>query len=433
MKYDWQHQVSVSMGRDRVIGRRNFVRAISTAGAAAGTLSWTDIMSASAADRRRRGKACILLWMQGGPSQYETFSPKPDHADGGSTKAISTSVPGIEVSENLPHVAEVMDQLAIIRSMTSKEGSHPRASFLLHTGYLPTASVKYPTLGSIVAHQIGDLESALPSFVRIGGRGRGESGAGLLGVQFGPFVLQAADRPPVNSRPVTGTPRYRRRLELLSRLESRSGAEDPIQELIDHQTLYEKASKMILSSQMKAFDLNQETDAMRDDYGRTRFGSGCLLARRLVESGVPFVEVVSSGWDTHADNFTRTRQLCEGIDRPMAQLIVDLKQRGLLEQTLIIWMGEFGRTPRINPRDGRDHYPRAFNVALAGGGVSGGRVVGQTDQSGRAVIDRPVSVQDLFQTFCTSLEIDAEHENMSPIGRPIRIVDGGAPVTELFD
>ena len=171
---------------------------------------------------------------------------------------------------------------------------------------------------------------------------------------------------------------------------------------------------------------------MRDAYGRTEFGNGCLLARRLVETGVTFVEVSLGNWDTHADNQDRTRKLAEQCDQPFAQLIRDLGQRGMLDTTLVVWMGEFGRTPRINGRGGRDHYPRAFNVALAGGGIRGGQVIGSTNDGGTAVADRPVQVTDLFQTVCKSLAIDPDNENMTPIGRPIRIVDGGAPVEELF-
>jgi len=189
---------------------------------------------------------------------------------------------------------------------------------------------------------------------------------------------------------------------------------------------------MILSPRMEAFDLSKESDKMRDAYGRSKFGAGCLLARRLVEAGVTFVEVNQDGWDTHDNNFERTRTNNSAIDQPMAQLITDLRQRGMLEKTLVIWMGEFGRTPRINARAGRDHYPRAFNVALAGGGIRGGQVVGETDAGGEDVTKRPVSVSDLFRTVYTTLGINADHENMSRIGRPIKLVDGGQVIRELL-
>jgi hypothetical protein len=425
------HCVSATVDRTQVVRRRDFLRGVSAAALAAGTLSWTDLMTAEADELRKRGMACILLWMQGGPSQFETFSPKPGHANGGKTKAIPTSVPGIEIAENFPEMAKAMHEAAIIRSMTSKEGSHPRATFLLHTGYLPTASVKYPSLGALVTHEIADPTSQLPSFVRVGGRGQNTSGGGFLGVQYDPFDIQNPNAPPTNTRPTTDVARYQRRLELLERLQS-DFARDARQEVADHRKLYDRAAKMILSPEMQAFDLGQEKETMRDAYGRTQFGAGCLLARRLIESGVTFVEVTSNGWDTHDDNFNRSKRLAGDVDQPFAQLIRDLKDRGMLDRTLIVWMGEFGRTPNINPRGGRDHYPRAFNVALAGGGIRGGQVIGKTDQGGVSVVDRPVTVQDLFQTVCAALKIDADKENTSGIGRPIKIVDGGEAVKELI-
>jgi len=427
------HHLQVSMGRDRAISRRSVLRGVSAASLAAGTLNLSELLSASAGELRRQGMACILLWMQGGPSQFETFSPKPEHANGGETKAISTSVSGIRIAENLPHLARQMDEIAIIRSMTSKEGSHRRASYLLHTGQLPTPTVKYPTLGSIVAHEIGDPACELPSFVQIGGRrGNGGAGGGYLGVGFDPFVMDSAERRPNNTSITTTTPRFRRRLGLLDRLEADYAASEGKQLVADHQELYQQAARMVLSSDMKTFDVDREPDKVRDAYGRSAFGAGCLLARRLVESGVTCVEVALGNWDTHFDNFDRTATLSEQLDRPMAQLIADLKQRGMLERTLVLWMGEFGRTPRINPRSGRDHFPRAFNVALAGGGVRGGQVIGRTGAAGETIADRPVTVPDLFRSVCRALSIDADRETMTPIGRPIKFVSEGAVVDELF-
>ncbi len=424
------HCVSADIRRGHV-HRRDFLRGISAAGLAAGTLSWTDLMTAEAAELRKRGMACILLWMQGGPSQFETFSPKPGHSNGGETKAIATNISGIQVAENFPNMAKMMGDAAIIRSMTSKEGSHPRASYLLHTGYLPTASVKYPSIGSIVASELADPKSQLPSFVRIGGRGGNSSGAGFLGVQFDPFDVQNPSSPPTNTQPASDVARYQRRLSLLDRLQADFAREAP-DVVADHKKLYDRAARMVLSSDMKAFDLSQESQKVRESYGEGQFAAGCLLARRLVEAGVTFVEVTSNGWDTHDDNFARSKRLSGEVDQPFAQLLRDLKARGMLAKTLVVWMGEFGRTPRINPRGGRDHYPRAFNAVLAGGGIRGGQVIGETDSGGNAVEKRPVTVPDLFQTICTSLAIDPAKENLSGIGRPIKIVDGGEPVKELL-
>jgi hypothetical protein len=399
---------------------------------------------------RKRGMACILLWMGGGPSQFETFSPKPGHANGGETKAIGTSVPGIQIADSLPELANVMDDVAIVRSMTSKEGSHPRASFLLHHGYLPMGGVKFPTLGSHVAHQIGDPAFDLPSFVRIGGRRADLGGAGFLGVDYDPFELRNPEAKPENTTPATSVlsrrqlrrgekpvepgddDRFARRLVMLDKLQGEFGKVEGADIVADHQKLIRKSAEMILSPRMEAFDVSKETDKTRDAYGRTPFGAGCLLARRLVQAGVTFVEVNLEGWDTHEDNFNRVASRNALLDQPMAQLITDLKERGMLDRTLVLWMGEFGRTPRINARAGRDHYPRAFNVALAGGGIKGGQVIGETDAGGVGVTDRPVTVSDLLRTVYTTLGIDADRENMSRIGRPIKIVDGGEVVRELL-
>ena len=427
-----EHHVHARTNCDCVVHRRDFLRVAAATGAAAGMMSWTDAICLSAEDLRKRGMACILLWMGGGPSQFETFSPKPGHENGGETKAISTAVSGIQIADGLPKCAAAMNEIAIIRSMTSKEGSHPRATFLLHHGYLPMGGVKFPTLGSHVAQQLGTPGFDLPSFVRIGGRGGDAGGAGFLGVDYDPFILQNPDAKPENTQPATRDERYARRMKMLEQVEANFGKAEGTDLVADHQKLIQKSSKMILSPKMEAFDLSREPDKMRDAYGRTRFGAGCLLARRLVEAGVTFVEVNQEGWDTHDNNFERVRTNNGTIDQPMAQLIGDLRQRGMLEKTLVIWMGEFGRTPRINARGGRDHYPRAFNVALAGGGIRGGQVIGETDAGGVDVTKRPVAVSDLFRTIYTTLGINADHENMSRIGRPIKIVDGGQVIHELL-
>ena len=425
-------QVDVAIGRRGTIRRREFLRGVSAASIAAGALSWRDLVALEAAELNRRGMACILLWMQGGPSQFETFSPKPDHPNGGGTKAISTSVPGIEISENFPQMAKTMHEVALVRSMTSKEGSHPRATYLLHTGYLPTASVKFPSFGSLVAQQVAHAELDLPAFVRIGGGGRDSSGGGILGVEYDPFVMPVAGKLPTNTAIPTDVARYGRQLGLLDRLDAEHAASGAADDVAEHRKLYQQASRMILSSQMKAFDLDQEPAEVRAGYGSSQFGLGCLLARRLVETGIPSIEVVLNGWDTHAENFPKVKELAGQVDQPFAYLLTDLKQRGLLETTLVIWMGEFGRTPKVNPRAGRDHYPRAFNVLLAGSGIGGGRLIGQTDEGGSDVADRPVTVSDLFQTFCKSLKINPAVENIAPNGRPVKIVNGGQPVAELF-
>ena len=427
--------VNVAMNRDGVVGRRGFLRSIGwgSAGLAAGGIlpfSFTDLMALRADELRKRQTACILLWMNGGPSQLETFDPKPGTDHGGETKAIETAVPGVSIAEGWDDLAKVMDDVALIRSMTNTEGNHQRANYHLHTGYVPTSTLKHPHIGCSAAMELGDDRFDLPHIVSIGGP---TTGAGYLGASYEPFVIQNPRRPPNNLAPRVAVDRFNRRLGLLGRLESagfeRAGGADRVR---DHRELYTQTANLVLSPRVKAFDLEEESPATRDRYGKSPFGQGCLLARRLVEAGVTFVEVRSNGWDTHVDNNKRVANLAGQVAPGFAALVADLKDRGMLDRTLIVWMGEFGRTPKINGAAGRDHFPRAFNVALAGGGVQGGRVIGETSPDGSEVKDRPVTVPDLMATLCRSLGVEGDHETMTAIGRPMKIVDGGKAVDELF-
>jgi hypothetical protein len=428
-----QHQTQISVNRDRVIRRRDFVKTVSLGSLAAGAFGWSDLMSLQAADLKKRGRACILLWMSGGPSQFETFSPKPGHANSGETKAISTSVPGIEYSENLPQLAKVANRISVIRSMTSKEGSHNRGTALLNTGYLPTANIKYPGLGALVAQQNRNESCELPDVVQVGTSIKNLfNDGGFLGVDYDPFVVADASRMPNNSQITTDSKRFNRRLDLVDRLSTEFASADGKKVVEEQAKVNRKAASMILSPQMKSFDLSHESQSMRNSYGQTAFGNACLLARRLVETGVSFVEVVSDSWDSHHDNFNKHREKTAEIDQPFARLITDLDDRGMLDTTMVIWMGEFGRTPRINPRGGRDHYPAAFTIAMAGAGIKPGQVIGATDAGGSRVTDRRVRVPDLYQSICHGLKLKTDQENTSASGRDIKVVDGGEVVTELF-
>lgn len=424
------HETFVQMTRDGILNRRGFLRT-SAAGLAASSFGLTNALRASAEEMRREGMHCILLFMQGGPSQFETFDPKPGTDTGGPTQAIDTAVSGIRIAEHWPNVAKQMKDIALMRSLTFREGNHQRAQYLMHTGYAPAGGVKYPNFGAIAANELGDADFDLPRFVCVSGSTA--TGSGFLGASVAPYQVSDPNRMPSNATLPQGTypEDLQRRMTLMSKLEqpfAEAGAEPLVQ---NHQGINQVAAKMVLSPRLKAFDIAEERNSIRDRYGRTSFGQGCLLARRLVEAGVTFVEVVSRNWDTHRDNFNASQRLSQQVDPGFASLIADLKDRGLLEKTLVIWMGEFGRTPRINGQTGRDHYPRVTNLAMAGGGVQGGQVIGASDAKGYAVTSRPVTVPDLFQTFCKSLGIAASKRNYADT-RPIKIVEGGEPVNELF-
>jgi len=426
-----QTLMHVQAGADGVLSRRTFLRSLAVGAAATGVLGFKDAMTVHAEELRKRGLSCILMFMRGGPSQFETFDPKQGHANGGPTKAIDTAVPGIQVAEHWPKVAEAMKHIAIVRSMTNREGEHQRATYQLQTGYLPAGGIKHPTFGSLVAKELGPKDFDLPHFVSVGGR-FGGIGSSFLGMRFAPFSVGDPNRPPSNVALPTGGERFNKRVELLRDLEDEYAKEGGARLVNDHRTVYAGAAQMVTSPRLKAFDLAQEKDSLRSRYGRTTFGQGCLLARRLVEQGVTFIEVASNGWDTHQDNFNRVKTLAGGVDPGFGTLVLDLAERGLLEKTLVVWMGEFGRTPRVNGNTGRDHYPRCFSVALAGCGIKGGQVLGSSTADGSSVKDRPVSVADLLCTFCRALKVNPRKENLTPESRPLKIVDGGKAVTELF-
>jgi hypothetical protein len=428
-----QQLTFVQTNRDGVITRRNFLRTVAGGVAGLSMLGWKETVALHADELRRQGRACILLFMRGGPSQFETFDPKPGAPTGGPTQAIDTAASGIRIAETWTNTARAMSDIALIRSMTNREGEHQRATYQMHTGYVPIGGVRYPSLGSIVAREIGPRESDLPHFVSVGNRFT-TIGSGFLGMAYAPFIVANPNQMPGNSELPAGVNdrRFGRRLDLMRDLEQDFAEFGGGARVREHRALYSSAAQMVRSPRLRAFDISQERDAVRERYGRNPFGQGCLLARRLVQAGVTFVEVELNGWDTHQNNFERTRTLSETADRGFAALVTDLRERGLLARTLVIWMGEFGRTPRINANNGRDHFPRAFSVALAGAGVHGGRVIGATSDRGADVSSRPVTVPDLFCTFCHALGINARRENMTPIGRPIRVVDGGQPVRELF-
>jgi hypothetical protein len=428
------------------LSRRDWLN-LCAAGFGCSLSGWFEGFARAAAANPGRKKSCILLWMSGGPTQMDTFDLKPGSRNGGPYQEIATPVPGVKISEHLPRVAAQMKRMAIIRSMSTREADHARGTYLMRTGRPPGGPVQYPSLGSLVAKELERPDAELPGFVSIAPvrfLSAAAFGPGFLGPRYAPLVVgenggrgadvsralrvQDLDR----ARDVSSR-RADSRLELLQDLNKDFLAERSGGPSVSHQTAYQRAVAMMRSTAVKAFDVEEEKPSLRSAYGRNLFGQGCLLARRLVEKGVPFVEVGLNGWDTHANNFDAVKRLSGILDPAWATLMQDLSDRGLLDSTLIVWMGEFGRTPRINGGNGRDHWANSWSAVLAGGGIKGGTVYGKTTADGMAVAENPVKTQDFLATIGQALGLDITRQNQSNVGRPIRFVDPGAkPIKEVL-
>jgi uncharacterized protein (DUF1501 family) len=396
--------------------------------------NWLNVLAARAAEGTAPTKNCILLWMAGGPSHKDTFDLRPDTEQGGPFRQIQTNVNGIQISEHFPQLARLMNHGAIIRSMSTPEGAHARASYNMHTGYREgQGGIVYPSLGAIVSKELGSEDAAMPNFVSIG---QGRYGSGFLGARHQPLIVNDAARGVENLRTGVNQAQFNSRVGLLDELEEGFHSTHNAQLAQAHRTTVSRAVTLMRDTGTQAFDISREPAASRTSYGTGAFANGCLMARRLIETGVKFVEVTLGGWDTHQNNFERVRQLSSQVDPAMSALIRDLRDRRLLDNTLVIWMGEFGRTPRINARGaqpGRDHYPRAWSCVMMGGGIRGGQVIGRTDAEAATVVERPVSTFDFMATVCRAVGIDYNKQNHAPNGRPIRIVDRPAnPITQLF-
>ena len=438
--------------------RRRALRTLALSAAGCSVSRFLPAFAADLAADPARRRHCILLWMTGGPSQIDTFDMKPGHANGGPFKEIATAVPGMRFSEHLPQLAKHAGSLAILRGLSTKEGDHQRATELMHTGHLPMGPIRYPTVGSALSKALARGESDLPSFVSVNPFVPYNVGSpGFLGAAHAPLTVGAQTNYSQQPTPTDGyatltvddaqprptyLARQQTRLELWRGLENRFLAEHPhAAAAAAHRTVYERAIRFMTGSEraLEAFDLSQEPDALRQAYGRGAFGQGCLLARRLVERGVAFVEVAMTGdnnnfltWDTHNDNFNQVQNLSAKLDAGFATLLADLKERGLLESTTILWMGEFGRTPVITAgTNGREHFTDAWSAVLAGGGIQGGAVHGRTSGDGRAVADGRMEVGDLLATLAAAVGVKPDTENLSEMGRPIKIAEG-KPVTAIL-
>ncbi len=410
-------------------------------------LSLADLLrlQASAASPNK-AKSCILIWLDGGPSHLDTFDPKPDAPVEirGPFKTIGTDVDGIQLCEHLPQTARVMKHVALVRSLTHELGNHDTGSHYLLTGHRPTPALQYPSLGSIVARESGD-GIALPPFVTIPDSVPSLR-AGYLPAAFGPFAIGGdPSKPGYRVRDLQppdwiSFDRLGQRRAMQQQLDQFTRTLEESDDTRARDRFFEQAHQLIASPAARAaFDIEKESPQVRQRYGHRRIGAGCLLARRLVEAGSRFVSVVDRGWDTHQD-IARTLPDAQfpgsgkvpDMDRAFAALITDLHESGLLESTLVVMMGEFGRTPKLNSSAGRDHWPRAGFACFAGGGVRGGQLIGRTDAHGETPDERPVRPEDIAQSILGLLGVDTDAEYQTPAGRPMKILTGGEFVRELI-
>jgi hypothetical protein len=399
---------------------------------------------ASGAAPRRSNINCILLWMQGGPSHIDTLDPKPDAPAEvrGEFGTIPTCLPGVRVCEHLPLLARHFDKLSLIRGHDPRNGSHGTADHLMMSGHPFNPAMAFPCYGSVVARERGYRGGMFP-FVQLGryiDRRFNGGVAGFLGDQYNPFEVGDDPNSPVFRVRDLSLPdgpqraRLERRYAMLGELDHYQRQVESAPPVQARDAFYQRAHSLITSdAARRAFDLGQEADRVRDQYGRNTLGQSCLLARRLIEAGVHFVTVTDGGWDTHQDNFRSLRdRLLPRLDRAYAALLQDLHARGLLESTLVVWFGDFGRTPKVNPSAGRDHWATAGVACLGGGGVQLGQVVGATNAQGEIVVDSPVTPQDLAATIYTALGIPLHTWYRAQDGRPIELVPSGRPVRQLI-
>ena len=418
-------------GRNSGCGER---RSLLLAAASLGLSFALPALPARAARRRgvERPRSLLVVWLAGGPSQLETFDPHPGTAAGGPTKAIDTVLPGVRIAADFPQVAAMLDRFAILRSVVSKEGDHERGQYTVKTGYRPDPNAIHPALGAIAAHELPSPGLELPRFISLGGA-EFPSRGGYLGVAFDPYRVFAPGQKGQNLVPHVPADRQARRLDALDVL-TRSfeiGRGAAVRRTFHEHTLRE-ALTLMTSEQLAAFDLDEEPDGVKARYGDSDFGRGCLVARRLVEAGVRSVEITLSGFDTHARNFAGHTAQAKLLDPALAALVGDLEDRDLLDSTVVLVMGEFGRTPSINPLDGRDHWPHGFSCLLGGAGIATGQVIGSTDPDG--VVKQPndpVEIPDLSATVLAALGIDGVREVTTSIGRPMKL-SPGTPIARLL-
>uniref|UniRef100_A0A7C4LL29 DUF1501 domain-containing protein n=1 Tax=Schlesneria paludicola TaxID=360056 RepID=A0A7C4LL29_9PLAN len=426
------------------MNRRHFFRHLAASAATLPTLDFISHVQAHAAQLKKNNKACILMWMSGGPPTIDIWDLKPGSKNGGEFKPISTKG-DLQISEHMPKTAQVMDELSVVRAMSTREADHGRGRYYMHTAYVPNPTVVHPAFGSVVSYELGTKrkELEIPAFVSIGGGG---TSPGYLGMAHAPFLVDTSGR--IRNADMGDVPpeRLHQRLAMLGVLEDNFIQSQRGDYPLAHKEIYQKAVNLMTSKQMDAFKIDQEKPEtiamytgeparggmMRGNGGQ--FGRGLLMARRLVEVGVPFVEVDFGGWDMHSQVFTSLKdRALPALDAGIAALVTDLKQRGMLNDVVLVWMGEFGRTPRINQDAGRDHWAQSWSVMIGGGGLRGGIAVGETDKDGLSITSgKSYLPGDIWATVAQALGIPLDTVHQSKRGRPMKIANGGTPVQELI-
>lgn len=414
----------------RTLSRRTVLQAA----AALGLSFVMPALDLKATERRgpERRKSLLVLWMGGGPSQLETWDPHPGTKHAGPGQAIDTTLKDARISSLYPRLAEQIGALNIIRSLSSKEGDHERGTTFVKTGYRPDPILLFPSVSAIAAFKLPSEGLEIPNHVALADNSFPARG-GFLGAEWDAFRIPNPGQQITNMRPLVNDDRQQRRLANLNAIGRTFANGRQIQTgQTLHQLTVERALQMMSSEQLKAFETQHESESLREAYGRNRFGQGCLVARRLIEAGVRAVEVTLSGWDSHANNYEGHVTQAGILDPAFATLLDDLKKRDLLDSTIVLCIGEFGRTPTINPVDGRDHWPKWFSCVVGGGGLVSGRVIGETDPDGTADAKSPIEVPDLYATLLKALGIDHTEEFITRIGRPIAF-SKGQPLSQLLD
>jgi hypothetical protein len=415
---------------EHAVDRRGFLAAGATAAAGlAANMTGLSVLGAPAlaAELKKQQKRCILLWLAGGASQLETFDPKPGAVTGGPFRAIPTAVPGVHISELMPEMAKRMKHMCIVRSLNTRNGDHVSASKTMMRGRRDEANLQYPDLGAVLARELGRADSKVPDYVTFytatEGRGFAPGAAGFLGARYAPMELTMSMMPEnIKKLPGISELDHAGRADLREALSRNFSKARQSGTLASHNEAYQRVRGLMASDRL--FDITKEPPSMRDRYGPTLFGEQTLVARRLIEAGVPFVRVGRAWWDSHGQNFETHQEMVPELDHVMAALIDDLQERGLLENTLILTLAEFGRTPAINPSLGRDHFASAWSMSLTGCGIKGGACYGKTDATGNRVVDGEVGAAQVFATIYKALGINP-HKNYYVGSRPIPLVDPG--------